>query len=794
MSIFLAEPRDTGTIRSLPAAAPRGLGEEIAAGYEAARRVVNLNKTEVLEREETERRIVEIEAATGQRLANPYKERFAEVDEDAIRRRFRLDGLSPSEAYAAIVIQRRRSFEAQIEALKEKFPDAGVIGREEADAAIRARAQDFEIQLSEAGLGGFVGAVGAGFTDPVNIATAPIGGSAKTVLGAAMKTAGANMAIEAAVTPFDQVQRRQLGLETGVGQAALNIALAGAFGLTLGAGVKGGEIAFGKMTRRQVVAAADALPAEQQTPEIVAARNALEKEILADECAGLVDHPDPEIAGAHREALAAADEAAGDGQPPQTVEAPGIARETLPDNAGVYLEFDPDQLVVDAERFQFKAGGDVEGVTDALRGVEKWDPIKAGAAIVWEANDGRFFVADGHQRTGLARRLKAQGQSPKLRADVLREADGFSAADVRAIAAAKNIAQGTGTAIDAAKVLKVRPELLDGTINPRSGLVRNAQGLMRLGDDAFGMIVNEVVPDHYGAIVGRLVDDPAEQVAVMGVLARQSPANVTEAEALIRQAASAGFVREVQTGLFGDLASAESMLAYRAAVLSDAVSQLRRDKRIFATLTDEADAIEAAGNRLAADRNEELARNAAEISQIVLKTAHLTGRVSDALKRAAEAVAAGGRRSVAVRQFIGELRDIGPEALRGLDAGGRQARGAGRGVAPQSQGGRSQGAATDLDNFDNPADGVAAQRDGLTAELLGDDIEPDPATRAAGDAGEGEASPATSNDLDPDEMLLTGEALGDDGVEPRMQSRADLEAEFRADEQMLDRLEGCVRR
>ena len=184
------------------------------------------------------------------------------------------------------------------------------------------------------------------------------------------------------------------------------------------------------------------------------------------------------------------------------------------------FKFDPDNLQVDAKLFQFKAGGDAQGVTDALQGVKKWDPIKSGQIVVYEYADGRQFIADGHQRLGLAKRLKAEGQDVTLYGMKIREVDGFTPAYARVTAALKNIAEGTGTAVDAAKVLRVDPSKIS-ELPPRSNLVKQARAVVNLTDELFGMVVNDVVPAKFAAVVGRLIpDDSALQEAAMRVLAR----------------------------------------------------------------------------------------------------------------------------------------------------------------------------------------------------------------------------------------------------------------------------------
>ena len=74
--------------------------------------------------------------------------------------------------------------------------------------------------------------------------------------------------------------------------------------------------------------------------------------------------------------------------------------------------FDPDELQTDPQSFQYKALTDEAGVSEKLRDVNTWDQTLANVSFVWERADGQQFVTDGHQRLGLAKRLKAEGQTP----------------------------------------------------------------------------------------------------------------------------------------------------------------------------------------------------------------------------------------------------------------------------------------------------------------------------------------------------------------------------------------------
>jgi len=206
----------------------------------------------------------------------------------------------------------------------------------------------------------------------------------------------------------------------------------------------------------------------------------------------------------------------------------------------------PAQVEADAATYQFKAGGNEAGVTDRLQGVKRWDRAKAGKVIVHERADGKLYIADGHQRLGLAKRLAAEGKPAQLDALVFREADGYSPADVRLEAAAVNIAQGSGTAIDAAKVIREagldHPALSD---LPRSSAVaRDGKGLAKLGNRAFEQVVNGVVKPDYAAHVGQLIQGDAAQVGAIRALQRLKPGNATEALSIVQDIRAQGLARK----------------------------------------------------------------------------------------------------------------------------------------------------------------------------------------------------------------------------------------------------------
>lgn len=341
---------------------------------------------------------------------------------------------------------------------------------------------------------------------------------------------------------------------------------------------------------------------------------------------------------------------------------------------GPYQQFRPDELKVDAKRFQFKEGGDEAGVTERLKGVKKWDPTKAGQTLVWESKEGEFFIADGHQRHGLGTRMAAEGQDVRIPAYVLREADGISADDARVIAAAKNIAEGTGSAIDAAKILRTRPDM-EVNLPPTSALVRDAAGLAKLSDDAFGMVVNKKVPAQYAAIVGKLAPDQGTHAELLQMLAKNEPENVIEAESMVRDALDAPTVQSTMEDMFGSSEVTQILFKERAQILSAAAKTIRKDRAAFSTLVKEEDRISSAGNKLATSANQERAAQDAALLATIQAAARRKGPVADALAAGAKRLKDGESRSAVVRDFIEALR----QEARAAIPGGGGAGGAGQG-------------------------------------------------------------------------------------------------------------------
>lgn len=497
--------------------------------------------------------------------------------------------------------------------------------------------------------------------------------------------------------------------------------------------------------------------------------------------------------------------------PPATRDAFASAAPAPADAVGNQIyHFNPAELSVDAGAYQFKAGGDEAGVTDRLAGVKRWDPVRAGLAIVHERMDGTRYIADGHQRLGLAQRIAATdpAQKPMLTGFLLREADGVTLEDARVIAALKNIAEGTGSPIDAAKVLRARP---DAAIDlpPSSALVRDAQGLAHLSDEGFGMVVNGLVPERYAAILGKLASDQAElHGQVLKLLAQERPANAIEAESMIRDALSAPAVRETQTDMFGTAASQQILYKERAQVLSGAARRLAQDKQAFSLLVRERARIEEAGNILDASANARRAQDDGQTLEALQKLARRKGPIADALAQAAEDLRAGRPRSAIIGRFIEDVRRAAEEELRNGGTAGA-ARPADEGIVNGSQASDAGSQSVDLLNAAlkqaadepslfgpvpgeiNPATAALA-REGLLADVA------ESAKRFDKPGGPGTVSQARqlatdlSRDIDRSGDFQVG-LEPDDAGGIKTQSAKSLLDEHISDMEFLDVLKACLK-
>lgn len=176
-----------------------------------------------------------------------------------------------------------------------------------------------------------------------------------------------------------------------------------------------------------------------------------------------------------------------------------------PEHEGKVYRMPTGEIHADPERFQFKLNVDKSGVTEELKGVRKFNPVMAGVIHVWkDPADGRTYVVNGHHRLELAKRLK----HPNLNVMYVNAPDHKQA---RAIGAQVNIAEGRGTAVDAAKYMRdtgmTPADMENEGISLKGKLAADAVTLTGLNDRLFNRVARGQMPVDQALIIAGQVKD-----------------------------------------------------------------------------------------------------------------------------------------------------------------------------------------------------------------------------------------------------------------------------------------------
>ena len=172
--------------------------------------------------------------------------------------------------------------------------------------------------------------------------------------------------------------------------------------------------------------------------------------------------------------------------------------------AGQQLIKTPD-IKVKPEWFQYKQNTDASGVQrgSSLEGVAGWNTDMEGKIDVWQnAEDGNYYVVNGHNRLALAKRLGI----PTLQVnDLLAE----TPEQAKVMGALNNIASGGGRPIDAAWFFKdagitdaAQLKALEVPLSPDSGHGLSGFQLSRLPEDILRAVESGQIKERQGRIIG----------------------------------------------------------------------------------------------------------------------------------------------------------------------------------------------------------------------------------------------------------------------------------------------------
>lgn len=308
-----------------------------------------------------------------------------------------------------------------------------------------------------------------------------------------------------------------------------------------------------------------------------------------------------------------------------------------PDNQDVYT-VPVDSLKVDPKRFQYKVKGvDDTGVTAELKGVGKWNPELAGALLVWrDPETGQDFVVNGHHRHELATRLNA-GQIN------VRYIQAESAQEARARGALANIAEGRGSAIDAAKYLRDSgrsiEHLKEAGISMTGKVAADAAILKDLADKPFQLVTEGRLDEDKAIAVARHLKDPDLQQTLFKKLEDRESNDQREwtnreIETAARKMASAGSVTQTGFDLFGAFEEEQSTFDQEVeleAHISRLLQQEANDYRAVANKR-RAERVTDAGNVLAVDENARRAEAAENAVADFDRQTRIKSNVNEAIK------------------------------------------------------------------------------------------------------------------------------------------------------------------
>lgn len=394
-----------------------------------------------------------------------------------------------------------------------------------------------------------------------------------------------------------------------------------------------------------------------------------------------------------------------------------------------------EHLQADPARFQFKLNTDKSGVTDELKSIKTFNPDFAGVVSVWrDPADGKTYVVNGHHRYELAQRTG----HPNL---AVRYIQGKTAKEARATGALINIAEGRGTAVDAAKFMRdmgVSPaEIEKYGISLKGKLAADAATLTNLSDAAFDRVARGTLDPTKALAVAKHLGDHDLQSQLFRLLDKRedegkdiSPKTIEE---MAREMAATPTATKTESSLFGDIESEESLFVPRNELKAHVRNEISRQVNDFLAVASKrrAERVGKAGNVLDTDANKEIADESARVRNVFDTLVNRKGPISEAINQGAANYAAAktkkDRDAIRAKTFDDVQSAVFAEAGVGRkDAGA----GGGTEAPPAEPATPAPASPPDAGRSDAVKDGVKGKGEGETKKAK----EPHEMTRAEHDA------------------------------------------------------------
>lgn len=392
-------------------------------------------------------------------------------------------------------------------------------------------------------------------------------------------------------------------------------------------------------------------------------------------------------------------------------------------------QMDVSSMAVDPDRFQYKISGinRQTGVTDELEDVVQFDPLYGGQLLVWhDKEDGQTYVVNGHHRYELASRSPHSDEWGGEMSVYF--VDAPDAQQARALGALANIAEGRGTATDAAKFLRDTgssvEDMKSRNVSLKGKVAKNAQHLADLSDTAFHQLTTGFMDESRALAIGQNLKDHDKQNRLLRMVRKREDEgkNLTDST-VAEMARMMDVVPRKQGGgggLFGD-DFAEDLIAERGELVSSVRRALAGEARTFkdASSTRRGSALESTGtNVIDTEGNRTRAQQAAVANEDFNQRVNWKGDpLAELFNEYSQKLADNPRKSRAIKN---ELLERARTVLAGESGNtGATEVSTGSGSAPVSGGGFGSGSRTAAaaEQFSRLASGLK-DRYGLTdAEL-----------------------------------------------------------------------------
>jgi tape measure domain-containing protein len=353
-----------------------------------------------------------------------------------------------------------------------------------------------------------------------------------------------------------------------------------------------------------------------------------------------------------------------------------VPQENSPTSPGFVGKLPISDLNLDPERFQYKLVHGKTGSTGSLSGVGKWDDDLAGVVSVWrDPEDGKVYVVNGHNRLNLAKDLNVKDITVRL-------LNAQSAQEARAKGAMINIAEGRGTAIDAAKFLRDmnladKESLKKAGIPMRDRVASQGLALAQLPQELFDRVASGDISELRGVQIGGSGLKEFQQRELVKLIENFEKKGKKVTESVVSElidTLNASTVDTVeQFDLFGSSTTQQTDVLTRAEVQSALRNRIATDKRVFGSLTSDKKAakLKTAGNQINTEENKAIAEQAEQALRVFDQLKNTASPVSSIINEAITLIKEQGMTAKAATDAVyDKLKQIVPQLAKGgLESG-----------------------------------------------------------------------------------------------------------------------------